>query len=150
MKKFREEKKIIILDKMWVNVGHTTLKEWRDKTIKTPREAFLFGLLTGLKPLTARGQGLYCCTTVVRMDLSRTPSYCFSPKITVDYHSEMDGDLFETWFKDQLLPNIPSGSVLAMDNASYHSRRGEKVLTVKNRKIEININSGYRFKKYKC
>jgi hypothetical protein len=56
IKRFREESKdIIYLDETWVNVGQTILKEWRGKTTTTPKDAFLVGLTTGLKHLTARG-----------------------------------------------------------------------------------------------
>jgi hypothetical protein len=56
IKRFREEGNVIIyLDETWVNAGQTILKELRDKTITTPEDAFLVGLTTGLKHLTARG-----------------------------------------------------------------------------------------------
>ena len=29
---------------------------------------------------------------------------------------------FEEWFREKLLPNIPPNSLIAIDNASYHSR----------------------------
>ena len=41
----------------------------------------------------------------------------------------MDHQEFERWFKDQLLPNIPVNSIIAMDNALYHSRRYEPLPT---------------------
>jgi len=37
-----------------------------------------------------------------------------------DYHSEMNGVVFENWTKNWLLPNIPLNSVIVMDRASYH------------------------------
>lgn len=39
----------------------------------------------------------------------------------------MDGHRFETWFKEQFLPNIEANSVIVMDNASYHSVQLEKL-----------------------
>lgn len=44
-----------------------------------------------------------------------------------DYHQDMNADLFETWFGNQLLPSLsykfPGQScVIVMDNAPYHSR----------------------------
>ena len=44
-----------------------------------------------------------------------------STKKTGDYHGQMNWDLFSTWFKEKLLPNIPAGSLIVMDNASYHN-----------------------------
>ena len=45
----------------------------------------------------------------------------------VDYHDDTTAQLFEDWFKIKLLPNIQPNSVIVMDNASYHSRRLNKV-----------------------
>ena len=44
-----------------------------------------------------------------------------STQKTGDYHGQMNWDLFSTWFKEKLLPNIPAGSLIVMDNASYHN-----------------------------
>jgi transposase len=54
-----------------------------------------------------------------------------------DYHCDMDSALFETWFKNQLLPNIPPRSVIVMDNASYHSKQINKKPTSTTRKQDI-------------
>ena len=51
----------------------------------------------------------------------------FRSKNTGDYHDEMTGEHFEEWFEDKLLPNVPSNSLIVMDNVSYHSRRCEEV-----------------------
>lgn len=42
-------------------------------------------------------------------------------KRTGDYHGQMNWDNFSTWFKIQLLPNIPSGAIVILDNARYHN-----------------------------
>jgi transposase len=34
-----------------------------------------------------------------------------------DYHGQMNWENFSTWFSDQLLPNIPSQSLIILDNA---------------------------------
>lgn len=39
-----------------------------------------------------------------------------------DYHATMNNECFKTWCEDQLLPNIPSRSLITMDNATYHSQ----------------------------
>lgn len=58
-------------------------------------------------------------------------------KASGDYHAEMDGNRFEKWFLEQLLPNIEPGSVIVMDNASYHSVHLEKVPSSSTRKGDI-------------
>jgi predicted O-methyltransferase YrrM len=35
----------------------------------------------------------------------------------------MDGEMYEKYFSEQLLPNLPPKSVIVVDNASYHSRK---------------------------
>jgi transposase len=44
-----------------------------------------------------------------------------STKKTGDYHGQMNGEIFNKWFIDKLLPNIPPNSIIIMDNASYHN-----------------------------
>jgi len=44
-----------------------------------------------------------------------------SSRKTGDYHGQMNAILFQKWFTEQLLPNIPSNSVIIMDNAAYHN-----------------------------
>ena len=38
------------------------------------------------------------------------------------YSGTMDSRLFEFWFEKQLLPALPSGAVVVMDNASFHRK----------------------------
>jgi len=40
---------------------------------------------------------------------------------TGDYHGQMNYENFSKWFSNQLLPNIPSDSIIIMDNAKYHN-----------------------------
>ena len=40
---------------------------------------------------------------------------------TGDYHGQMNAELFQKWFSEKLLPNLPSNSLIIMDNASYHN-----------------------------
>ncbi|KAM7305952.1 uncharacterized protein ISCGN_015848 [Ixodes scapularis] len=60
----------------------------------------------------------------------------FRGQKTGDYHEEMDGARFEKWF-DGVLDKLPTGSVIVMDNASYHSRRLEAVPTTSSRNDDI-------------
>ena len=43
-----------------------------------------------------------------------------STRKTGDYHGQMNAGQFQRWFSEMLLPNIPSNSIIVMDNASYH------------------------------
>lgn len=39
------------------------------------------------------------------------------------YNGTMDSSLFEFWFSNQLLPSLEQGTVIVMDNASFHSKK---------------------------
>ncbi|XP_050503456.1 uncharacterized protein LOC126882532 [Diabrotica virgifera virgifera] len=56
---------------------------------------------------------------------------------SLDYHQDIEGTLFESWFENTLLPNLKANSVIVMDNASYHSRCIKKIPTKQSRKDEI-------------
>lgn len=43
-----------------------------------------------------------------------------------DYHSEMNGDVFEDWFNKFLLPALPNDAVIVLDRAPYHMVRTEE------------------------
>ncbi|MBT6004756.1 MAG: hypothetical protein HOG79_03480, partial [Prolixibacteraceae bacterium] len=43
-----------------------------------------------------------------------------STRKTGDYHGQMNWNLFKKWFTEMLLPNIPTNSLIIMDNAPYH------------------------------
>jgi transposase len=45
--------------------------------------------------------------------------------------------VFEEWFKNRLLPNLPENLVIVMDNASYHSRQDRKLPTKCSKKQEV-------------
>jgi hypothetical protein len=91
----------------WVYVGQTILKEWRDKTITTPKDAFLAGLTTGLKHPTARGPRFVIVHAGGKNGfINDAKLVSLAKKNSADYRDEMDSERFEKWFQDQLLPNI--------------------------------------------
>jgi transposase len=59
-------------------------------------------------------------------------------KRTGDYHGQMNWENFSMWFSDQLLPNIPSHSLIILDNAPYHNVVVEDAFpTPKSRKEQL-------------
>ena len=54
-----------------------------------------------------------------------------------DYHDSMNHLTFRNWFENQLLPNIPSRSLIVMDNAPYHCIRINKAPTSISKKADI-------------
>lgn len=49
----------------------------------------------------------------------------------------MNSTHFEKWMEDQVFPNIPSNSIIIMDNASYHSVKSERNPTTNSKKAEM-------------
>ena len=41
----------------------------------------------------------------------------------LQYSGTMYSELFEFWFEEMLLPQIPLGTVIVMDNASFHRKK---------------------------
>ena len=56
-----------------------------------------------------------------------------------DYHTEMNGKVFEQWVEKQLVPALPPKCIIVMDNAFYHSVRfdGTNAPTFNSRKGDM-------------
>lgn len=139
LRTFRQQgKTIIYMDETWVNVGEASSRIWKDQNIKTPKDAFLAGLTTGLKDPTQRGPRFVIVHAGSKHGFVEKAQLVFlAKKGTADFHHEMDGVTYEKWFKEQLIPNVPDDSVIAIDNAPYHTRKIEKIPNTKSKKEEI-------------
>ena len=129
---------IVYTDESWVNVGHSVSKTWQDSTIQNRRQAFIEGVSTGLKLPSGSGPRfalLHAGGSDGFIPNAELNFLC--KKNTADVHHEMDADTYEKWFVEQLLPNIPQNSVIVLDNASYHTRKIEKIPTTSWRKHQI-------------
>lgn len=62
--------------------------------------------------------------------------HVFESKQQEDYHQDMNAEVFENWFKN-ILEKLDDNCIIVMDNASYHSRKIEKIPNEKNEKQEI-------------
>jgi hypothetical protein len=58
-------------------------------------------------------------------------------KNVADVHDELDGEINDQYFKDQVLQNLPPNTVTVSDNASYQSRKIENIPTPSKRKDKI-------------
>ena len=119
---------IVYLDETWVNQNYTVGKCWIDTS--TPEA-------TGVKPPTGKGGRLIILHAGTKDGFINNAELIFQAKNYGDYHNQMNGKVFEEWFRMQLLPNIPPNSVIVMDNASYHSMQVEKQPTSKWLKADI-------------
>jgi len=131
VRKFRKAgRPIFYLDETWANAGHTPSRVWEDTTVSSSREAFLSGLSPGLKD-----------PRLIILHVGNENGFIPGAELVfrsggklADYHGEMNGETFEKWFKETLIPKLPANSVIVMDNASYHSVRQEAIPTSNSRK----------------
>lgn len=71
---------------------------------------------------TGKGERLIIMNAITRGGWVPEAKVVFkSTKKTGDYHGQMNNELFAKWFAERLVPNIPTNSLIVMDNASYHN-----------------------------
>ncbi|XP_060881585.1 uncharacterized protein LOC132953053 [Metopolophium dirhodum] len=112
LRKNNDLRQIVYLDETWVNQNHSLSVAWQHDTN-----------IVGPKIPTGKGGRLI----VVHAGCAK---YGFIPNAklvfrsntgnSTDYHSQMNSDVFKSWFT-QMLNNLEEPSVVIMDNASYHS-----------------------------
>lgn len=137
IRNYRESnRKIYYLDETWVNAGHTVTKVWTDMSVTSARHAFIHGLSTGLKNPSGKGKRLIVLHIGSEDGFVENGSLIFESRKTGDYHEEMNSTVFEEWFK-KVLPTLEENSIIVMDNASYHSRKIEKIPTSATRKSDV-------------
>jgi transposase len=118
--------KTVFLDETWINQNTSVDKGWTDDSVK--------GTLG--TPL-GKGKRLIICHAGGESGWINAPPLIFQSKKTNDYHEEMNHQVFENWFFNTLIPVLPAGSVIIMDNASYHSRVKDKCPSTNSKKSEM-------------
>ncbi|XP_026670214.1 uncharacterized protein LOC113464471 [Ceratina calcarata] len=121
-----EGRPIYYLDKTWINSGDCHKRIWHNTTITCPTNAAQRGLSTGIPEPSGKGKRLIIGHVGSSDGFLGGALLCFQSKKEVDdYHSEMNGDTFFTWFRG-FLPMLKDRAVIVMDNAPYHSVKAEK------------------------
>ena len=115
IRRLREEgRPIVYLDETWVNQHHTRSRSWGDESEGAAIP----------EPPSGKGKRLILLHAGCSKGFLPDCLLLFvGKKDTADYHSEMNAQHFEEWWECNLLPNLPAGAVIAMDNASYHTRK---------------------------
>lgn len=114
-----ENRNIYYLDETWFDTHDTIKKGWQDSSSKC-----------ALDVPASRGKRisiLHCGSKNGWVPNALLLSAKNIKDCSLDYHQDMTSELFENWMKNSLLPNIPQGSVVVYDNASYHSSLAEKI-----------------------
>ncbi|XP_076284705.1 uncharacterized protein LOC143211130 [Lasioglossum baleicum] len=133
-----EGRKIYYLDETWVNAGDCRKKLWVDTSVTCPRNAAKRGLSTGIPNPTGKGQRLIIAH-IGSSDrfLPGALLKFVAKKGSGDYHQEMNGDRFLSWFQS-FLPKLQDGSIIVMDNAPYHSVKVDRFPTMAWKKSDIS------------
>jgi hypothetical protein len=121
-----DERPVFYLDKTWVNQNHSRQYIWHETV-------HLAGIIKKgrLKSSSRKRQQAYC----VPHRTSKTGFIPDSKKLfrscpqrsDSNYNSEMNADSFKDWFANRFLSYLEEGSIIIMDNASYHSTIAVKV-----------------------
>ncbi len=119
----------VYLDESYVNVNHSSERTWyfpeEGPWVRKPSGKGLRLIL--VHAMTAAGW------------VSGTKLVFQAKKRTGDYHGQMNFDNFRKWFVESLLPQIPSHSLIVMDNAPYHNVYAEGTFypTNSTKKVEL-------------
>lgn len=101
----------VYLDESYVNKNHSKDFTWFWKEDGPWRQ----------KP-TGKGERLIIINAITENGWVPGAKLVFKSTLkTGDYHGQVNWDLFRKWFLDGLLPNIPEGSLIILDNAAYHN-----------------------------
>jgi hypothetical protein len=128
----RENRPVLFLDETWANAHDGNDRTWVEFDQATG------GTKGGVRKLSGKGSRLIILHAGSRKGWVVGAELVFqSRKSTGDYHDEMTGEHFEEWFNDTLIPKLEPNTLIVMDNASYHSRRLQKIPTKSSTKQEM-------------
>ena len=118
--------KIFYQDETWVNAHHTREYIWQyigSENVELLEDSTWKG---GFNVPSGVGR------RIIVNDIGSEDGFLGCGKVFVgeknsdDYHKEMNGVHFETWWKEKVLPLLPPKSVVIIDQAKYHSRLTEE------------------------
>lgn len=104
-------RELVFIDETWIYAKGSQTRSWQDNSVKSVR-----------KPEGYDGKRFIVLHAGSRKGFIRGASLLFHSKSnTMDYHGEMNNEIFTKWTKEKLIPNLEEPSLIIMDNASYHS-----------------------------
>lgn len=121
-------RKVIFLDETWIFSNGSGSKSWQDESVRS------------VKRKKGCGSGKRFIILHAGSSTGFVPgaSLIFSSKSkSLDYHDNMDCEMFEKWLKERLIANLDDPCLIVLDNASYHGRILNKQPTSSWRKSEI-------------
>lgn len=119
---------VVFLDETWIYAKGNARKSWQDDSTASVR-----------KPGGFEGKRFIVLHAGTRDGFINDCSLLFASKSKLlDYHGEMNSELFSKWVKESLIPNLEEPSIIIMDNAPYHSVQAEKQPTSAWKKSNIS------------
>ncbi|XP_050316224.1 uncharacterized protein LOC126750614 [Anthonomus grandis grandis] len=120
-------RQLVFLDETWIFSKGSKMRSWQDNSVKSVR-----------KPGGFDGKRFIVLHAGHSGGFIKNASLIFASKSkTLDYHGEMNHELFTKWVENQLIPNLEEPSLIIMDNAPYHSVQLEKQPSSSWKKQEI-------------
>ncbi len=126
----------VFTDETWVVVGMSFSKIWNPPEPTTMQE--MMELKRRGMPNLPSGKGERCvilgagCRDGPIKDAFRVFK---GHSKSEDYHGEMNGEMYEKWFVEDLLANLdPEKHYIVIDNAAYHSRKFNRAPTMSDKK----------------
>ena len=113
---------IVYLDETWYDSHNTVKKIWTDFFEESNLSA----------PVSKVKRIMICHTCSMEGFVYNALLLCGNniSKCYVDYHENMKGEVFESWFRDKHIPNLPQDrkKLTVLDNAKHHCRLTQKHL----------------------
>ncbi|KAF1333717.1 hypothetical protein FI667_g2536, partial [Globisporangium splendens] len=114
MREFRDQgRPIFYQDETWVNRNMSPTLVCLDEEDKG-----------GIKVPSGKGERSIVCHIGGETGFVHGAELVFRGKKSLkdsDYHTEMNANVFLDWMEKKVLPNVPRGSVLVLDRATYHT-----------------------------
>jgi hypothetical protein len=122
-----DKRPVFHLDETWVNQNHTLKYIWQDSA----SNGGLSVPVGKVSRLTVRHVGSALTGFIPES------KWVFRSQSTKDYHEEMTAVTFKYWFLNRFINCLEEGSIIIMDNASYHSVTLNKVPNTSAKKQDI-------------
>lgn len=133
LRKYQENKMsslprtVVFMDETWIYAKGSEKKSWQDDSTKSVR-----------KPDGFEGKRFIVVHAGSKDGFVEDCGLLFASKSKIlDYHGEMNSEMFTKWVNESLIPHLEEPSLVVMDNAPYHSVQIDKQPSSAWRKNEI-------------
>jgi len=120
------KKPLVYTDETWIHTHYTLKKCWQHDDFP----GVLVNSSTGQRAIVVHaGDAMGFVEGAELIYDSRSKSQ--------DFHDDMNSTNYRRWLEEKLIPNLPAGSIVVIDNAPYHTVQENKSPTTSSRKSDI-------------